>query len=318
MLPILVAGGGIGGLSAAIALSRAGIPVHVLEAAPAFAEFGAGLQIGPNGMRILARWGIAEGLLREARRPERLLLKDGRSGMPLATVRLGEMAEQRYGAPYVVVTRHALHRHLLAAARSAPNITLSNGVRVTECETEPGRVVASSASGTVAGRALVAADGVHSALRDRLFRGARAVPSGKTALRALAPLPRSGDEGQTVCVWMAADAHLVHYAIGAQERLNLVAVLRDENVPPGESIDGAAMQRVFAQWPFDAQLLLAGGESWQKWPLWTMAPLDRWSPRAHHPARRCRPPHPAVLGVRRGDGDRGRSCAGSGSRPVAG
>ena len=277
-LPILIAGGGIGGLSAALALSRSGVPVHVLEAAAEFAELGAGLQIGPNGMRILERWGIAESLARETRRPEHILLKDGLTGDLLARLPLGDTAKARYGAPYVVMTRHALHRSLLAAARAAPNVTVSRGVRIVDWSVKGDRVVASSASGEkMEGRALVAADGVHSALRDRLFRGARAVPSGKTALRALAPLPRGGDEASAICVWMTPRAHLVHYPLGAEGRLNLVAVLRDEDVPAGNSIESAAVQAVFQRWPFDAQLLLAGGENWLKWPLWTTEPLDRWA-----------------------------------------
>jgi salicylate hydroxylase len=277
-LPILVAGGGIGGLSAAVALARTGIPVHVLEAAPDFAELGAGLQIGPNGMRILARWGLAEGLAREAKSPERLLLKDGFTGEGLASLPLGAAAEARYGAPYLVMTRHVLHRHLLAAARAAPNVTISQGARIADWSQNGGRVIASlgTGGGSVEGRALVAADGVHSALRDRLFRGARAVPSGRTALRALAPAPRGG-EASAVTVWMAPDAHLVHYPVGAEGRLNLVAVLRDADVPAGDSVASAAIQAAFGRWAFEPQLLLAGGDGWLKWPLWAMEPLDRWA-----------------------------------------
>ena len=277
-LPILVAGGGIGGLSAAIALARTGVAVHVLEAAAEFAELGAGLQLGPNGMRILAQWGIAESLATGARRPERLILKDGRAGGILARVPLGDTAEARYGAPYLVMTRNTLHQRLLAAARAAPGVTISRGAGVVDWSVKDGRVIASTSSGaSLEGRALVVADGVHSALRDKLFRGARAIPSGKTALRALAPPPRGGDEANAVCVWMAPNAHLVHYPVGAEGRLNLVAVLRDEDVPPGTPIESAAVQAVFRRWTFDAQLLLAGGETWLKWPLWTMEPLKEWT-----------------------------------------
>jgi salicylate hydroxylase len=75
---------------------------------------------------------------------------------------------------------------------------------------------------------------------------------------------------------MAPDAHLVHYPVGSDGRLNLVAVLRDEDVPAGAHIQSADMQRIFRKWSFDAQLLLAGAEGWLKWPLWTMEPLDHW------------------------------------------
>jgi salicylate hydroxylase len=277
-LPILIAGGGIGGLSAAIALARIGIPVHVLEAAPTFAELGAGVQIGPNGMRILARWGLAEGLEREGKRPERLLLRDGLTGVSLARLPLGEAVQARYGAPYVVMSRQALHQRLLAAATAAPNVAITCGTRVAEWALKDGKVVVSSAGGgTIDGRALIAADGVHSALRDRLFRGARAVPSGRTALRALAPLPRNGEDAEAVSVWMAPDAHLVHYPLAGLGQLNLVAVLRDEDVPDGSHVESTHLRTAFHRWCFDAQLLLASAGTWMKWPLWTMAPLERWA-----------------------------------------
>jgi salicylate hydroxylase len=277
-LPILIAGGGIGGLSAAIALSRTGIPVHVLEAAPTFAELGAGLQIGPNGTRILARWGLAEGLERECKQPARLLLRDGLTGASLARLPLGEAAQTRYGAPYVVMSRQALHQRLLAAATAAHNVAITCGMRVTEWSLKDGKViVASAGGGTIEGRALVAADGVHSTLRDRLFRGARAVPSGRTALRALAPLPRNAEDAEAVGVWMAPDAHLVHYPLAGLGQLNLVVVLRDEAVPDGSHVESTHLRTAFHRWCFDAQLLLASAGNWLKWPLWTMAPLEHWT-----------------------------------------
>ncbi len=277
-LPILIAGGGIGGLSTAIALARAGIPVHVLEAAPAFAELGAGLQIGPNGTRILARWGLSDALEREGKRPERLLLRDGPTGALLAQLPLGEAARVRYGAPYIVISRQALHQCLLAAVRAAPNVAITCGMRVVEWSLKDGMVTVSGAGGeTIDGRALIAADGVHSALRDRLFRGARAIPSGRTALRALAPLPRNGEYGETACAWMAPGAHLVHYPLAGQGHLNLVAILRDEDVPDGSHVESAHLRAVFGRWCFDAQLLLASAGNWLKWPLWTTSPLERWA-----------------------------------------
>src|SRR5262245_52523216 len=108
-MPVLIAGGGIGGLAAAIALARQGFSVRVLEAAEAFAEIGAGLQIGPNGMRILRDWGLAEALRRRAFQPECLIIKDGLTGGVLGRMPLGAQIEARHGAPYLAMPRHVLH-----------------------------------------------------------------------------------------------------------------------------------------------------------------------------------------------------------------
>src|SRR5262245_13731072 len=190
--PVLIVGGGIGGLSAALALAREDLPVHLLEAAPEFAEIGAGLQIGPNGSRILAGWGLAGALAVKARRPSGLVLRDGLSGRRLARMPLGDDAEARYGAPYLAMPRHALHSVLLEAARASPNITLSCGMPVATSTVVGDAVFIGGANGDppLEGRALVAADGVHSGLRKAFF-GARARPSGRTALRALVSIPAS-------------------------------------------------------------------------------------------------------------------------------
>jgi salicylate hydroxylase len=280
-LPILIAGGGIGGLCAALALSQRGFAVHVLEAAPEFMEVGAGLQIGPNAGRILANWGLADALKRHARRPERLLLKDAVTGQTLAAIPLGDTAEARYGAPYLVTTRYSLHRLLLEAAQRAGNVTFSRGLRVADWSaSDDGVVLRGSGRNTpIEGRALIAADGVHSALREKICPGARARPSGRTAFRALGPLSQSGAEDNAVCVWMAPGAHLVHYRTGEGEELNMVAILRDGDVPEthGPTVEASQLQAGFQKCCFELQLLLASAPHWTRWPLLTMPPLARWS-----------------------------------------
>jgi salicylate hydroxylase len=244
-------------------------------------EIGAGLQIGPNGARILANWGMGDELRRLAKQPDRLLLKDGPSGRVLTALPLGKTAEARYDAPYLTMARSDLHGLLLAAARRTPNIALSQGVRVTDWTAADDGVVimGDGLSRPLAGRALVAADGVHSALRAKISPGARPQPSGRTALRAIAALTRRSREDSAVCVWMAPDAHLVHYPIGAAGQLNIVAVLRDEDLPRDDGIplEAEQLQAAFSTWSFDAQLLIASAKSWTKWPLLTMPAIARWS-----------------------------------------
>jgi salicylate hydroxylase len=279
--PILIAGAGIGGLAAALALARANIDVQVLEAAPEFAELGAGLQIGPNGTRILAGWDLGERLREVALQPRRLLLKDGLSGALLARLPLGDAVEKRYGSPYLVMPRHALHGLLLEAVRAMPNVTLSCGMRVETCSAFDDHVFVGGANGSkpLEGSALIAADGVHSALRAELC-GVRAAPSGKIALRAIAPSPAEldGDAADAICVWMGPDAHLVHYPIGG-ERLNVVAVLDDGAVPVrGKAAIGAGdLASLFRNWAGEAQDIVAAGDGWLRWPLFTLPALAHWS-----------------------------------------
>lgn len=281
--PVLIAGGGIGGLAAAIALAREGLPVHVLEAAPDFAEIGAGLQIGPNGTRILTDWGLGDALRRVSRQPDAVLLKDGITGGALARVPLGAEAEARYGAPYLIMARHVLHDLLLDAARAAPDITLTCDMRVASAQVIEDSVFIGGTGGAppLEGRALVAADGVHSVLRRHFSPATRVAPSGRTALRALADSPSwlGAEERNAVCVWMAPGAHLVHYPIGEAGQLNLVAILRDDALPTGSDapVTAADVAAAFAGWTQDAQEIVGSAQSWNRWPLLAMPPLNQWS-----------------------------------------
>ena len=119
---ILVAGGGIAGLAAALALSRRGADVQLIEQASAFSEVGAGIQIGPNVTRILRDWGLEAGLRQVASFPHELIARDARSGCELGSLPLGERAERLYGAPYACIHRADLHQLLLHAvqARDVP------------------------------------------------------------------------------------------------------------------------------------------------------------------------------------------------------
>jgi salicylate hydroxylase len=281
--PVLIAGGGIGGLAAGIALAREGISVHILEAAAEFSEVGAGLQIGPNGTALLQRWGLGEALRQHACRPDELLLKDGPTGGLLARIPLGDVAEARYGAPYLVMARQVLHSLLLSAARAAPDITLTCGVRVASCSVIDEHVFFGGSQGSkpLEGCGLVAADGVHSVLRRQFFSGARESPSGKTALRALIPMPSSLSENEkhAVCVWMAPNAHLVHYPIGDTGELNVVAVLSDLALPAVSDtpIKSADLQVAFRSWTRDVRDLMSSADRWTRWPLYALPPLSEWS-----------------------------------------
>jgi len=187
--PVLVAGGGIGGLATALALARYGIASHVLERRPAFHEDGAGIQIGPNGTRILRRLGVADTLRPHVGVPEALRVRDGRTGAELARLPLGRWIAMRHGAPYWVAHRKDLHSALLQTARAEPLIALSMGFDASEVASDAGHVAVAAENGQAwSGKALIAADGIWSPLRQLLFDAAAPKFCGKSAARSVVPV----------------------------------------------------------------------------------------------------------------------------------
>jgi salicylate hydroxylase len=280
-LPVLVAGAGIGGLSAAIALSRRGIPVHVLEAEAEFGEVGAGLQIGPNAGRIITSWGLGERMSGISANPDYIAIKDGLTAKRLATMPLGTELLRRHGASYQAVERRALHNMLLNAAQRAPDIAISSGWKVRPSTATDTPVTIEAADGrTLTGRALVCADGVRSRLRAALF-GREAVPTGKVAWRATASPSALSHllDGNAVNLWMAPDTHLVLYKCGPKGPMNVVAVVDEKSlaeVPPDRDIP--ELLRQFAQWAPEVRDILTHFSGWIKWPLWgLLTPLEHWT-----------------------------------------
>jgi salicylate hydroxylase len=278
--PILVAGAGIGGLSAAIALGRRSQPVHVLEAEAEFGEVGAGLQIGPNGGRILESWGLGEAMKAISVRPQALVIRDGLTAKRLAAMPLGDDIKRRHGAPYQVVERRRLHSALLAAARETPGVTITSSFRVANIEAGGAGVRIMSGDGRgLEGRALICADGARSRLRSALFGGAPA-PSGKVAWRATVTpsvLPGRPDK-DAVALWLAPNTHLVLYLCGADGPLNAVAVVDETAAGPLNGESGVPeLLAHFANWPAEVREMLSHFSGWIKWPLWGLPPLAHWS-----------------------------------------
>jgi len=149
----LIAGGGIGGLAASIALSRAGLPATVLERSTFADETGAGIQLGPNATRIMRQLGVLDAIEAAAFRPEAIWLFDGLSGRRLATIPLAGVAEQRYGTPYLTLHRADLHEALVAACQELTPIALRPSFNVTAVEDRGNEVVATANSRRALSRA---------------------------------------------------------------------------------------------------------------------------------------------------------------------
>jgi salicylate hydroxylase len=242
---LLIAGGGIGGLAAAVAALRAGWEARLFEQAEGFSEVGAGIQLGPNATRILREWELLQGELAEqAVAPPRLRVRDGTDGDDLGVLELGDAITERYGAPYVTVHRADLQAALLAAARDA-GTRLHPDCRVESVQQGEAGVQVRTGRGTaVEGDALVAADGVWSQLRTAVVADGPPQSSGHLAYRGLArqqdlPAELRSDE---VTVWLAPRMHLVTYPLRGGEWLNAVCVVQGTQAGDPRDWDHAASQ----------------------------------------------------------------------------
>ncbi|MBV9956273.1 MAG: FAD-dependent monooxygenase [Pseudolabrys sp.] len=280
---VLISGGGIGGLTAALALARAGMRVTVFEQAPRLEEAGAGIQLSPNATRVLIALGLGEPLKVTAVEPLGIRVLAGRSAREIVRIPLGPSAEKRYGAPYWVIHRGDLQNALAEAARANPDITLSLATRVEDFAPHSNGI---SIQGRRLGQvveeralALVAADGLWSPARALLRRQAAPTFRHKTAWRALVPAQDVPPQWRLpfVHLWLGPDAHLVHYPVKAGALINIVAIVDDEFREEGWSATGETFDilRHFARWSWceEARDLIAVPERWQKWAL-----FDRKSP----------------------------------------
>jgi salicylate hydroxylase len=279
---VLIAGGGIGGLAAAVALARRGVASTLLERTGFTEESGAGIQLGPNATRILRDLGVLAPIEAAASRPESLCLYDARSGRELASMPLGGLIEERYGAPYLTLHRADLHAALLASCRGLEAIELREDFDVADVEALTDGVAARSAAGEETdGSCLIAADGLWSRLRRFVAPRAQLRFARATAWRTLLPRDALGapfDRPQ-VGLWLGPRAHLVHYPVRGGKELNLVAVVEGGEAKQGWNVqaDGGDLLPAFAAWDSTARDLLRKAESWRCWSLYRLPALPSWS-----------------------------------------
>ncbi len=284
---IVVAGAGIGGLTAALALAEKGFRVIVLEKAERLEEAGAGLQLSPNASRILIELGLQERLQARAVTPDAISIMSARSGGEIARLPLGEQAGPGAGAPYWVLHRADLQAALQTQANDKPDIDLRLGCQFDDVVADAGGVIVTQHSGTTRHRqpalALIGADGVWSAVRHRLFPHIEPKFSGLIAWRGTfeaTQLPREPASGR-VQLWMGSNAHLVAYPISGGRQINIVAILPGAWNRPGWSADGDTMEikKAFMprHWPEPARMMIDAVDSWRKWALFTVSHGADWS-----------------------------------------
>ena len=227
-IKVLIAGGGIGGLAAALACARAGHTVQLFERAPAFTEIGAGIQLGPNVTRILHGWGLQKPLEAVAAYPDRLQARDALSGKTLGTLRLGNAALARYGAPYATVHRADLHGLLAHAVATEASVTVHLNAAVDRYEQHANGITATTVRGDRhLGDMLVGADGLHSRVRQQLISDVPPQYATHRAYRALIEqrqLP-ANLRSDSVTAWLGPHLHGVQYPVRGGEWLNVVIFL---------------------------------------------------------------------------------------------
>ena len=281
-MTILISGGGIGGLCAAIALAQYGKHSHIVEQAKQFSEVGAGIQIGPNGMRILHQWGLAELLEDKGATPTSIRIADGLNSAKLNTVPLGQFVEQRYGAPYKVFHRAELQTALLEKARSLPEIQITMDFRSKEFVEHKNEIVLRADSGDeLSGRLLICSDGLWSQTRQQIYPGITPKFYGKSAWRAIVPMDQVSEPFNRLQtgLWMAPDAHLVHYPVMNGTAINVVAVISEKFDKEGWMNEGQSPELLshFSRWDHVPRDFLNSVPGWQKWALFSLKHLPKWS-----------------------------------------
>lgn len=275
-LPILITGGGIGGLAAALSLAQQGIASSIYERRSEHGEEGAGIQIGPNGMRILESLGLAKDLLEHAAAPEGIEVRDGRSGKVLTRLPLGGDIKSRFGAPYWTMHRQDLHRAMLAAAKRSDLISIRTGCLVKSAHDLGDHVsIALDTGENTWGSAVIAADGVRSGLRTDLFGGVSPLFSGKCAFRNVIPASQlpPGPSRDHVNIWLSPGAHVVLYPVRGGSEFALVAIFDEVSQSEGWNTE-VEPESVLARavgLSADIQAIIKAAAGWRMWALLQLA-----------------------------------------------
>jgi salicylate hydroxylase len=280
---VIIAGAGIGGLTAALALARNGFRALVLEQAERLEETGAGIQLSPNATRILIDLGLADRLQPHVVAPTAIRVLGGRSGREIVRIPLGAGAAQRYGAPYWVIHRGDLQAALSDAAVQDLNIVLRLGMSMEDLATHPHGVTISArgATGlwTEHGHAVIAADGLWSAARARIASRTPPRFAGRTAWRALVPAAQLAPEFREplVHLWLGHNAHLVHYPVKGGKLVNVVVITADDWSGPGWSEPASRVDLLARlssrRWAPQAHSVFRAPDAWLKWALYETEPL---------------------------------------------
>lgn len=277
---VAIVGGGIGGLCAAALLRQRGIEAVVFEQAPAFREVGAGLQVSPNGVKVLRSLGLGNALDALGVRPQNLVIRGWKTGIAISRTGIQGDFDRAYGAPYYHVHRADLHQMLLGAV--APS-ALQVGRRLTSMDMDDGNGEVTLGFGEDRARfdAVIGADGIHSAVRRFLHGDESPRFTGNVAFRAMVPVDDAlrREVARDSTIWVGPGGHVVHYYVRGGSLLNIVAVQEttrwaDESWT--QEAERGDLLQAFAGWNKGLLRILERAEQCNRWALYDRDPLPAW------------------------------------------
>jgi 3-hydroxybenzoate 6-monooxygenase len=278
---ILIVGGGLGGLTTALALARHGRSARVLEGAPQFGAIGYGIQFGPNVFHVLDRLGLMEQVLAVSDSPPAVLMIDALTGKELIRVPTGASFRARFKYPYIVVHRIDLHNVLLDACRHEDNVELVSDAMVTGFEDCGDGVAATTVDGrSFSGAAIVAADGVRSLFRQKLIGDGDPRPIGYVAHRTIVPMAELKVDVPRDCValWGGPGLHVVQYPLRHNTLFNIVAVFRTATHGDKGDVGSyrAELEHTYRDMHPSMRGLLAMMDLDRRWQVGDRAPVRHW------------------------------------------
>jgi salicylate hydroxylase len=280
--PVIVVGGGIGGLATALALSRKGIPVQVLEQAPEFKEIGAGIQLGPNVFRMFEVLGLTEQMFHWCAFPTGLEFRDSITAETVMELSIDKRFHDRYHAPYAVIHRADLLNVIYDACKQSNLIKLATSQKVLTIDDDgSGVTVRTEAGETFKGAAVIGCDGLWSTVREKLVGDGKPVVSGHIAYRAVLPTSEWPKEYRLpkMIVWCGEKTHLVHYPMRRGEIFNLVVVFHSDRYEEGWDTygDPEELHKKFADKCEPVRTLLQKVNAWKMWVLCDRPAIKNWS-----------------------------------------
>jgi salicylate hydroxylase len=278
---ILIAGGGIGGLAAALALAQKGIASLVLEKARQLGEIGAGIQLGPNAFHCFDHLGVGGAARAMAVYIDTLRLMDAMADGEICHIDLGETFRARFGNPYAVVHRRDLHGVLLEACRGHDVIALRTSAEVVAYQQDGTEVVVQLGSGeSIRGRVLIGADGLWSNVRRQVTGDGAPRVSGHTTYRSVIPTEQMPEDlrWNAATLWAGPKCHIVHYPLSGWKVFNLVVTYHSDAPEPvaGQPVPTEEVRAGFAHVCERAQSIIGHGKDWRMWVLCDREPTDRW------------------------------------------
>lgn len=278
---ILIAGGGIGGLAAALGLARKGRRCLVLERAPQLGEIGAGIQLGPNAFHSFDALGVGDAARAMAVYIDKLRLMDALTGGEITHIPLDEPFRRRFGNPYAVVHRGDLHGVFLQACKENPLIELRTAAELRAYRQDAGSVTVELANGEkVNGAALIGADGLWSAVRRQLVGDGAPRVSGHTTFRSVIPTEQMPESlrWNAATLWAGPKCHIVHYPLSGWKFFNLVVTYHNDAPEPvaGMPVSAEEVMQGFTHVCDLAQTIIRHGKDWKLWVLCDRDPTDRW------------------------------------------